>query len=114
MPVPLILAGTAAAAVLGWFGYGAAAAAVNADLPAPPRPAPPSVPPGGYTGPVTDPRAVDWVIADTAARTRAANDEFYRHWEFRQPEPGQGELSALEVGVLLAAVYGVFRLVKGS
>lgn len=60
-------------------------------IPDPPRPPAPVVPPGGYTGPVTDPDAVDWVVTETARRARQQNQEFFEGLasqpEFPPPPP---------------------------
>jgi hypothetical protein len=45
--------------------------------PPPPMPAAPTVPPGGYTGAVTDPRAVDIVIRGTKAEQNEQIRRFF-------------------------------------
>lgn len=53
--------------------------------PEPSRPAAPTVPPGGYTGAVTDPYAVDVVIADTKARQDAQSIDFFSRSDIAAP-----------------------------
>ncbi len=58
-------------------------------FPPPPQPPGPTVPSGGYTGAVTDPGAIDRMIAESKAK----QNEFYLKW-FSTPgiaEPPEGD-----------------------
>jgi hypothetical protein len=71
--IPFILAGAAAV----YAAVKAKDVLTYADVPNPPKPPAPPVPTGGYSGPVTDPRAVDVMIAQSSAQTRGAYQDFF-------------------------------------
>lgn len=76
----------------------------------PPRPAAPPVPPGGYSGAVTDPRAVDWVVDESARVMRSANEKFFdEQGTFARPPSSPDWAMALAAGVGLFALYRVVR-----
>lgn len=106
--VPFVIGGAAAvwSAVKAkdWFGY--------AEYAQPPKPSAPPVPQGGYTGAVTDPRAVDKLVAQSMANTKAAYSQFFEEQAGKVPNPDDTDYSLLWIGGGLLAAALVVRGIR--
>ena len=80
----------------------------------PSRPPAPGVPRGGSTGAVTDPNAVDLLIADNVAAIRARNSEFFSRLPVSDPDPqpDPSEISPLVWVALGLGAIAAWKLLK--